>query len=257
MKVTKLIIVIAFVFACISLARAQWEPDVRLSNGTYHAYTSFNHQHSLATCGDTVHAVWFDGRHGWPNAEIYYRRSLDAGVNWGPETRLTNDTHYSGYPSVAVCKQNIHITYFDSYNDDDNIHYMRSTDGGDTWSPNTQLTTNILMQDFPSIAVQDSMVHIVFHDEKDGNWEVYYLRSTDNGNTWDPEVRLTIDPDWSNNANVLARNQLVHVVWSDDRASTTHFDIYYKRSTDYGSTWGADIRLTFTLDSGTPGLAMS
>jgi hypothetical protein len=236
---------------------AQWEPDVRLSNGTYHAYTSFNHQHSIATRGDTVHAVWFDGRHGWPNAEIYYRRSLDKGETWGSEMRLTDDTNWSGNPSLAVAGETVHIVYFESFDEDSDIHYMRSTDGGVTWSPDTQLTTNTSMQDFPSIAVQDSIVHIVFHDEKDGNWEVYYLRSTDNGITWDPEKRLTIDPDWSNNANILVRDQLVHVVWSDDRVSSTHFDIYYKRSTDHGSTWGADTRLTFTLDSGTPGLAMS
>jgi len=244
------------VLAGASFVYAQWEPDVQLSNGTYNAYTSFNHQHSIATCGDTVHAVWFDGRHGWPNAEIYYRRSLDRGETWGPEMRLTDDTNWSGYPSLAVAGETLHIAYFESFDEDSDIHYMQSTDGGDTWSPDTQLTMSTVMQDFPSIAVLDTIVHIVFHDEKDGNWEVYYLRSTDNGNTWDPEVRLTIDPDWSNNANVLTRDQLVHVVWSDDRASTTHFDIYYKRSTDNGSTWGADTRLTFTLDSGAPGLAM-
>ena len=237
-------------------AFAQWEPDVQLSNGTYHAYTSFNHQHSMQTCGDTVHAVWFDGRHGWPNAEIYYRRSLDNGITWGPETRLTDDVNWSGYPSLAVVGETLHIAYFESFDEDSDIHYMHSFDGGDTWSPDTQLTTSVVMQDFPSIAAQDSMVHIVFHDEKDGNWEVYYLRSTDHGNTWDPEVRLTNDPNWSNNSNVQVRDQLVHVVWSDDRVSITDFDIYYKRSTDHGSTWGPDTRITFSLDSGAPSLAM-
>jgi hypothetical protein len=255
MKVTIPLFLIIIIVGILP-AFAQWEPDVRLSNGTYHAYTSFNHQHSMQTCGDTVHVIWFDGRHGWPNAEIYYRRSLDRGESWGPEIRLTDDTNWSGYPSLAVLGETLHIAYYESFDEDSDIHYMHSFDGGNSWSPDTQLTTNTVMQDFPSIAAQDSMVHIVFHDEKDGNWEVYYLRSTDYGNTWDPEVRLTIDPDWSNNANVLVRDQLVHVVWSDDRASTTHFDIYYKRSTDYGSTWGADTRLTFTLDSGAPSLAM-
>lgn len=258
MKVKISLIILAFVFLAMeSSIYAQWEPDVQLNNGTYHAYTSFNHQHGIVTYGDTVHAIWFDGRHGWPNAELYYRRSLDRGETWGSEMRLTDDTNWSGYPSLAVVGEILHVAYFESVEDSSDIHYMHSLDGGDTWSPDTQLTTSAPMQDFPSVAAQDSMVHIVFHDEKDGNWEVYYLRSTDNGITWDPEVRLTIDPDWSNNANVLVHDQLVHVVWSDDRASTTHFDIYYKRSTDYGSTWGSDTRLTFTLDSGAPSLAMS
>jgi len=258
MKIDKLFIVLVL-FSClfVPVLHAQWEADVRLSLGSENAYTSFNHQHGLATNGDTVHAVWFDARHGWPNAEIYYRRSFDGGENWEAEVRLTDDTHYSGYPSIAVSGQNVHVVYFDSYNDDDNIHYMHSIDGGTTWTPDTQLTTNVLMQDLPAIAVWDSLVHIVYHDEQNGNWEVYYLRSTDSGVTWDPEVRLTNDSGWSNNAGIVVQGQYVHVTWSDDRASITHFDIYYKRSSDHGLTWEPDTRLTFSLNSGAPSLAMS
>jgi hypothetical protein len=241
----------------ISLLYAQWEPDVRLSNGTYHAYTSFNHTHSLATCGDTVHAVWFDGRHGWPNAEIYYCRSLDAGVSWGPETRLTDDSNYSGYPSLAVVGETLHVAYFESFDDDSDIHYMRSTDGGDTWSPDTQLTTNTLMQDFPTIAAWGSTVHLIFTDEKNGNWEIYYLRSIDGGITWDPEQRLTNDPAWTNSPSIAVHGSNVHLAFSDDRASTTHFDIYDKHSSDAGVTWSPDTRVTYTMNNGAPCLGVN
>ncbi len=253
-KTTVVFIVILMIAAPLF---AQWEPDVRLSLADFNAYTVFNHQHGIAASGDTVHAVWFDGRHGWPNAEIYYRRSLDGGQNWEAETRLTNDAIYSGYPSIALVGQTIHLAYFSSENDDDNIHYMRSTDAGVTWGADTELTNNPVMQQIPAVAATASTVHIIYHDERHGNWEIYYLRSTDGGNTWDPEMRLTDDSGWSNNAGIVVRGQYVHVVWSDDRASVTDFDIYYKYSSDNGSTWSADIRLTFTYNSGGPSLDRS
>jgi hypothetical protein len=230
---------------------------VRLSLGSDNAYTSFNHQHGIAATSDTVHAVWFDARHGWPNAEIYYRRSLDGGATWEAESKLTDDAIYSGYPSIAADGATLHVVYFSSENEDDNIHYLRSTDAGATWAPDAELTSSALMQDFPSVAAAGSNVHVIYHDEQNGNWEVYYRRSTDAGTTWDPEVRLTNDPGWSNNSGILVSGQDVHVIWSDDRASTAHFDIYYKRSTDNGTTWSADARLTNTFDSGAPSPAMS
>lgn len=259
MKIIKLFSIITILCCCffVSLLHGQWEADVRLSLGSENAYTVFNHQHGIAASGDTVYAVWFDGRHGWPNAEIYYRRSLDGGQNWEAETRLTDDAVYSGYPSIAVAGQTLHLSYFSSENDDDNIHYMRSTDAGVTWGPDTQLTNNPVMQQIPAVAATASTVHIIYHDERHGNWEIYYLRSTDGGDTWDPEVRLTDDSGWSNNAGIVVRGQYVHVVWSDDRASSTDFDLYYKYSSDNGSTWSADTRLTFTFNSGGPSLARS
>jgi hypothetical protein len=57
-------------------ARAQWEPDVRLTNDTSSSWTSWSTQHAIATCGDSIHVVWQDERTG--DAEIYYKRSIDA-----------------------------------------------------------------------------------------------------------------------------------------------------------------------------------
>ena len=64
---------------------------------------------------------------------------------------------------------------------------------------------------------------------------------------WEPEQRLTFDPSVSQtSANsgwcVACQNDTVHVVWFDQRDG--NYEIYYKKSTDNGANWSADLRLT-------------
>src|ERR1041385_1892199 len=37
------------------------------------------------------------------------------------------------------------------------------------------------------------ILHLIFFDERDGNRELYYKRSTNGGATWSPDTRLTND----------------------------------------------------------------
>ncbi len=84
----------------------------------------------------------------------------------------------------------------------------------------------------------DGTAHIVWADGRDGNSEIYYRRWA---GTWGPEVRLTIDPGYSDNPAIAsgAAGDL-HVVWSDTRAGRQ--EIFYK-SYD-GSSWSEDLQLT-------------
>ncbi len=64
---------------------------------------------------------------------------------------------------------------------------------------------------------------------------------------WEPDVKLTYDPDISypsyNNArNIAAGGDTVHVVWYDHRSG--YYLVYYRRSTDSGASWEDDFHLT-------------
>ena len=80
---------------------------------------------------------------------------------------------------------------------------------------------------------------------------------------WQADVRLTNNSASSltskNNAWCIASSgNIVHAVWYDQRNSFLNWEIYYKRSTDGGVTWGADTRLTYdSSDSRYPSIAVS
>ena len=202
---------------------ATWETQIQICNAPGFSFGS-----SIAVSGSDVHIVWGDSRHGFTNNEIYYRRSSDGGVNWGPETRLTNDDDFSFAPSVAVLGDNVHVVWQDDRDANDEIYYKRSTDGGTTWEADTRLTDDSNGSQYPSIAVSGSNVHVAWIDDRDANEEIYYKRSTDGGTTWETDTRLTDDPDGSQYPSIAVAGTNVHIVWQDDRDG--NWEIYYKRN---------------------------
>ena len=238
----------------VSLTNAQWEPDVRLTNNDSGSYTSGNSAWSVASSGSVVHIVWSDKRDG--NHEIYHKRSTDAGVNWEADTRLTNDTSTSKSPSVAVSGSVVHVAWQDTRAGNIQIYYKRSTDAGVSWGADTRLTNNTSYSVGPSVAVLGSAIHVVWTDYRDGNYEIYYKRSTNAGVNWEADTRLTNNTGDSFSSSVAVSGSQVHVVWWDQRNNND--GIYYKRSIDGGVTWGADILLTNnTATSYYPSVAVS
>ncbi len=229
----KKIFITVFVFIIhysllITNCEAQWQPDVRLTNASGNSYTTYNNAWCIASNGDVVHVVWFDQRDG--NYEIYYKRSTDGGITWGADTRLTNATGTSQYPSISVSGQVVHVVWDEDRDGNDEIYYKRSTDGGISWGGDTRLTNAPSTSEIPSITVSGSVVHVVWFDLRDLNYEIYYKRSTDGGISWGADTRLTNNSASSEYTSVSVSGSVVHVVWFDNRDGD--WEIYYKRSTD-------------------------
>ncbi len=185
----------------------------------------------------------------------------DCSAQWQPDVRLTNNTAFS-YTSannawcIASSGSVVHVVWNDSRDGNNEIYYKRSTDAGVNWEADTRLTNNTSNSQLPSVAVSGSDVYVVWNEYRDGNWEIYCKHSTDAGLNWSSDVRLTINPALSLSPSVTVSGSDVHVVWRDFRDS--NHEIYYKRSTNSGTTWSADTRLTNnTAISGDPAVSVS
>jgi hypothetical protein len=87
-------------------------------------------------------------------------------------------------------------------------------------------------------------------------WEIYYARSEDGGQSWSGVTRLTHAGGTSLRPSVAATGDDLHVVWFDGRNGDT--EIYYKRSRDAGQTWGRDARLTHSrAEASLPSIAVA
>jgi len=197
-----------------------WGAEMRLTNNS--AGSVFP---SVSMSGQVVHVVWYDTRDG--NDEIYYKRSTDGGVSWGADIRLTNNSAISYNPSMSVSGLVVHIVWYDNRDGNNEIYHKRSTDGGVSWGADTRLTNNSAFSQFPSVSVSGSIAHVVWEDNRDGNREIYYKRSTDGGVSWGADTRLTNSAANSFLPSVSVSGQVVHVVWHDFRDG--NWEIYYKR----------------------------
>jgi hypothetical protein len=100
------------------------------------------------------------------------------------------------------------------------------------WGPDVRLTYFGGYSYDPRAACCGDTIHIVWW-ESYAHEEVFYKRSTDAGETWEPDMMLSIEDTWfSIFPQIAAVDNIVHVIWDD-----YGFGLFYRRSTDGGSTW--------------------
>ncbi|TAL70713.1 MAG: T9SS type A sorting domain-containing protein [Bacteroidetes bacterium] len=215
---------------------AQWEPDRKLSFATVDASLNENMGKCIAVNGNVIHIVWVQSTDGMG---IYYKRSSDAGLTWGPDTRLTPIPGKSDYPSIAVSGNIVHIAYRDSAAGTTNSNYIRSTDGGNTWEAPVSLGSYSW---WPSIAVAGNNVYVALNSNTSGNSEIWFRRSTNNGAIWESAVQISNAAGRSEDPTIAAGGNCVHIAWNDNR--TGIMQTFYRRSSNGGVTWEAEVQRT-------------
>jgi len=136
-----------------------------------------------------------------------------------------------------------------------------STDRGASFGPAVEVDAGIIppgrvMLIFtmapPSLATGgDGRLYLSWWDSRAGDPDVFVARSPDGGRTWDPPARLNDDPQGSGADQYLPRVSVapggrVDAVFLDRRNDPDNLrnDVYYTFSTDGGSTFAPNVRVT-------------
>ncbi|UCE36709.1 MAG: hypothetical protein JSW00_14510 [Thermoplasmata archaeon] len=188
--------------------------------------------------------------------------------SWSDPFQLSGPQTNCYIPAIAVNNSTVHVIY--SQRNYTGIYYKRGYNNGTIWE-NEKLLINVTSGE-PAIAVYNNNVHIVWSDFRNNEemniskgWEIYYKRSTDGGNTWSDDMRLSnADNNISGTPNIVCEGDIVHVVWGDARDSvgTMYYGyggaIYYKKSVDNGNNWTNDTRISDTkVKAFVPSIAIS
>ena len=174
---------------------------------------------------------------------------------------ISNSALDSKFPKIAYIggTQNIYVAWIETNGTDDWLYFSKSADAGTTWSTPVELITwgqilghsDDLADNYAfSLAASGSYVHLVLQWRSDpsDDFDIYYGRSSDYGETWDTWFFMTVNTTNSRYPAVCAYGEYVHVAYQDSWPGNE--EIMYKRIADYGA--GAidqTRRLTF---SGTP-----
>jgi len=210
--------------------------------------------------GQYVYLAWQDNTPG--NYEIYFRRSTNYGASWGTALRMTVNAGGSWKARVA-CSSNgryVYLAWYDTTLGNSEIYFRRSTNYGVNWGAAVRITTNTGYSAYPSVACSSNgqYVYLVWADDTPGNYEIYFKRSTNYGASWGTAARITINTGLSRYSSVACSStgQYVYLAWDD--TTNWNFEIYFRRSTNYGVNWGAAVRITTnTGNSVVPSVACS
>ena len=221
-----------------------------------------------------IYVVWHDYRAWTSDAdfsspiEVYLDKSMDGGVTWGTDRQITSGSgsfpwHFQPYIAVGRKNSLVYVVFSDydgwQHGDFGDVSLVVSTDTAQTFNPKIQVddTPDSLnaIQLFSSIDVDQSRgeVYVSFHDNRNGDLDIYLAKSVDTGVSFLPNVRVNTvlnnnqeEPDVAINP----KNGDVLVAWKDWRAdpmpdSADYLnDIYVARSTDKGQTFNPGVKVT-------------
>jgi hypothetical protein len=140
---------------------------------------------SVAVSGSNVYVAYRECRHvPSDNGEIHMKYSPDNGTTWLSFCRLTTDTAYSWYPSVAASDTLVHVVWADSrdhsgWSPPTDIYYKHYRSGSGRFPGH--LTIPSQGRHVVRDPTSRSMLHLVMQGE---DKMIYYTRSSDNGSTW-------------------------------------------------------------------------
>ena len=177
--------------------------------------------------------------------------SLPEQMGWmlPREVSQSGDEESRG-PQLAVDGSGqLHLLWMDDSTGQANPYYVRSENGGSSWSIREVITNSPRASSQGSLAVgSDSIAHGSWWEMISGSppqFELLYARRSAEG--WVVHETVVITESDIQEPSIVDAGDSVHVVWSNKLAK--HSDLFYSRRTESGGTWAAPVFAADTAQS--------
>jgi hypothetical protein len=200
-----------------------------------------------------AHVVWFASP---PSGDFVAYRKIQNDGKMTPMRLLARVRHVASpvpwaafftnsFPSLAIDGQTLHIVWANWNNKNADIVYIRSTNGGASWSKPRTIAGGPNYQFLPSVAANAGRVAVGFSDHVDGSGASYQssaVISSDAGITWSQPLRISTAPSEPNGGNrfdfpnctatfigdyndtTVDTNGIAHFFWTDIRIGNSKND---------------------------------
>ena len=153
---------------------------------------------------------------------------------------LSKDIPDSHEPQITVAGNNVYIIWTGfgrGVEDQDDVFFKKSSDGGKTFSDTINLSNNSGSSFNPTIAQSENNVDVIWQDDtgNTGNTSILFQKSSDGGATFSDSINLSNDTGFAVNPQITKFGNSVYIIWQDDTSGPD--EILYKRSIDNASSF--------------------
>ncbi len=200
-----------------------------------------------------VYVCWYNNYfRGHDDGEMFVDKSTNGGMSFGTDVLVANfkapplytygNTGFKAktFPSAAADPVNPDQLYITYISDPDGYFDKRIDWGKHPGVPGHAPSG------MPVILQDGNNVYVAWEDVRNGQYDIYFNRSTDNGLTWDFPDKGRLDAGtpngYSSGPKLSSSGSYVYCVWGDTRLGSP--EVYFNYSSDYGNTWQtADLRI--------------
>jgi S1-C subfamily serine protease len=164
--------------------------------------------------------------------------------DWTKILGLSDSNVTSQGPRLAASGNKVYVVWEESHDGINRIMFAKSTDRGNIFSKPANLTSSVGKDsETPSIAAFGNIVYVVWTDNSPGNFDIFFMKSTDGGNTFNKPLNLSNDPGLSYQPRIVTDGKNnVYVVWTDN--SPGNYNILFTKSSDGGDSFDKPIILS-------------
>jgi len=185
------------------------------------------------------YVVWGD------NGAIKYKWSADFGNTWSAIKTISTTENTCGYPVITAKENNITVLYHTIASGGNyEIICQKSTDNGTTWSgmqkisgAASAITPQLYLDNFSNV------LYAVWEERPSNNYEVYFSKSTNFGTTWSSPQNISNTAATSRWVQIKSSGGILYCAWIETSTYPLS-DIYFIKSTDYGTTWTTPVNIT-------------
>jgi len=160
----------------------------------------------------------------------------------GQDFRVTSNPSYSRHPSLFWIGSEFGVSWDDNRTGNYEIYFTRVSAAGAKIGSDIRVTNAAGYSFYPFLSWTGSEFGVSWHDDRDGNYEIYFTRISAAGAKIGSDIRLTSDPADSFEPSLAWNGSEFGVSWRDGRDG--NYEIYFSLVSAAGAKTGSDLRVT-------------
>lgn len=196
----------------------------------------------IAFSGNHVYSSWIE-KSADNSTNIIFTKSDDQGNSFGMPLHVTHNIGNSGIPKLSADGNQVYLVWEDNSKGDYDVFLSKSGDSGASFHVPVDISTTTGQSGTPEVVVSGNNLYAVWMDNTSGNYDIFFTKSTDGGNTFAKPVDISSLKGDSGYPQFTVWKNNIYVTWTQTMTGI-NYDVFFAKSTDNGDTFDKPVNLS-------------